>query len=88
MTAKEWLDTIKQAKDYNPQMTVLIEKYGEMLLDESFASIKKDVARQLNTDLYTDSDIDKAYSCGERQSTYHKKNGSVILPKTYEGVDG
>ena len=34
MTAKEWLDVMKQAADYNPAMTPLIEKYGEMLLDE------------------------------------------------------
>lgn len=34
MTAKEWLEVIKLAKDYNPDMTPLIEKYGEMLLDE------------------------------------------------------
>jgi len=34
MTAKEWLDTMKQAADYNPAMTKLIEKYGEMLLEE------------------------------------------------------
>lgn len=34
MTAKEWLDVMKQAADYNPAMTNLIEKYGEMLLEE------------------------------------------------------
>lgn len=34
MTAKEWLDTMKQAADYNPAMTKLIVKYGEMLLEE------------------------------------------------------
>lgn len=34
MTAKEWLDVIKQAADYNPAMTNLIEKYGEMLVQE------------------------------------------------------
>lgn len=34
MTSKEWLDLIKQAADYNPAMTNLIEKYGEMLVQE------------------------------------------------------
>lgn len=34
MKAKEWLEVIKQAKDYNHSMTPLIEKYGEMLIDE------------------------------------------------------
>ncbi|MFA9221831.1 MAG: hypothetical protein ACEQSL_11640, partial [Sediminibacterium sp.] len=34
MTAKEWLETMKQAQDYNHAMTPLIVKYGEMLLEE------------------------------------------------------
>lgn len=34
MKAKEWLEIIKQADDYNPEMTSLIEKYGEILLAE------------------------------------------------------
>ena len=34
MTAKEWLEVMKQAVDYNHAMTPLIEKYGEMLLAE------------------------------------------------------
>jgi hypothetical protein len=34
MTAKEWLGVMQQASDYNPKMTNLIEKYGEMLIDE------------------------------------------------------
>ena len=35
MTAKEWLEVIKQAEDYNPKITSLIEKYGELLLSEN-----------------------------------------------------
>ena len=34
MTAKEWLQVMEQAADYNPAMTPLIKKYGEMLVDE------------------------------------------------------
>jgi chromatin remodeling complex protein RSC6 len=34
MKASEWLNVIKQSADYNPAMTPLIEKYGEMLVDE------------------------------------------------------
>jgi hypothetical protein len=34
MTAKEWLQIMEQAADYNPAMTPLIEKYGEMLIAE------------------------------------------------------
>ncbi len=40
MTAKEWLDVMKQAADYNPVMTALIEKYGDMLLEEQNLAIK------------------------------------------------
>jgi hypothetical protein len=34
MKAKEWLETMQQAEDYNPHLTPLIIKYGEMLLSE------------------------------------------------------
>jgi len=34
MKASEWLEIIKSSADYNPAMTSLIEKYGEMLVDE------------------------------------------------------
>jgi len=34
MTAKEWLGVIQQAEDYNPAMTNLIEKYGELLSEQ------------------------------------------------------
>lgn len=46
------------------------------------------VRQSLPSDVYTELDIDKAYKCGERQSTFYKKNGTVILPRNYEGVDG
>lgn len=55
MTAKEWLDVMKQAADYNPAMTKLIEKYGEMLLEEQNVAnknfIKLDGSGSLPTDL-------------------------------------
>lgn len=35
MTAKEWLEVITKAEDYNPSMTPLILKYGELLLLEA-----------------------------------------------------
>ena len=35
MTAKEWLEVMQQAADFNPAYTPLIEKYGEMLVKES-----------------------------------------------------
>ena len=34
MTSKEWLNIIMQAKDTPKGMDKLIEKYGEMVLDE------------------------------------------------------
>jgi hypothetical protein len=34
MTAKEWLSVMEKAADYNPLMTRLIIKYGEMLVAE------------------------------------------------------
>lgn len=46
------------------------------------------VRQSLPSDVYMEIDIDKAYKCGERQSTFYKKNGTVILPRNYEGVDG
>jgi hypothetical protein len=46
------------------------------------------VRQSLHGDTYTEIDIDKAYKCGERQLTFYKNNGTVILPRNYEGVDG
>ena len=40
MTAKEWLNTIQQAADYNHAMTPLIVKYGEMLVEEYIRQIE------------------------------------------------
>lgn len=35
MKAKEWLEVITQAENYNPKLTPLIEKYGQLLLEET-----------------------------------------------------
>lgn len=35
-----------------------------------------------------DSKLEQAYRCGERKATYYKEDGTVILPKNYQGVDG
>ena len=34
MKSNEWLSVMQQAEDYNPQLTPLIIKYGELLLSE------------------------------------------------------
>ena len=36
----------------------------------------------------TREDIKKAYRAGEKGATYYFKDTTVILPTTYEGVDG
>ena len=60
MTAKEWLDVMKQAADYNPAMTNLIEKYGEMLLEERKVANKNfvlaDVIGSLPAEIYVTYD--------------------------------
>lgn len=38
--------------------------------------------------IYSDEDIEKAYKCGERNQTFYMKDGTVILPIDYEGIDG
>lgn len=35
-----------------------------------------------------DEEVEKAYKCGEKGRTFYKKNGTVIIPSTYEGIDG
>lgn len=44
MTAKEWLELIQQAEDYNPNMTNLIKEYGRILLSEKDKETDKVVA--------------------------------------------
>lgn len=65
MTAKEWLETMKQAADYNPAMTTLIEKYGEMLLEEHKVAnknfIKSDVIGMF-IDFCQSMECDKIYN--------------------------
>ena len=34
MTAEEWFDIIKKAKDYNHEFTPLIKKYGELCVKD------------------------------------------------------
>ncbi len=42
----------------------------------------------MKTKEYTEEDIERAYNCGQKAKTFYKKNGTVILPSNYEGVDG
>ena len=42
----------------------------------------------LQVENYTREDIEKAYRAGEKGATYYLKDTTVILPTTYEGVDG
>lgn len=41
---------------------------------------------------YTQEEMDKeaerAYNCGEKRKTFYKSDGTVILPSSYEGIDG
>lgn len=60
-----------------------------ILVKDTISALRQPaVSGSLPSDVYTELDIDKAYKCGERQSTFYKKNGTVILPRNYEGVDG
>lgn len=47
MTAKEWFGVMKQAADYNPEMTSLIEKYGEMLVNEKLTEIELEKKKKM-----------------------------------------
>ena len=42
----------------------------------------------LQVENYTREDMEKAYRAGEKGATYYFKDTTVILPDTYEGVDG
>ena len=42
----------------------------------------------LQVENYTREDIKKAYRAGEKGVTYYFKDTTVILPTTYDGVDG
>ena len=42
----------------------------------------------LQVENYTREDMEKAYRAGEKGATYYFKDTTVILPTTYEGVDG
>ncbi len=60
---------------------------GEELAKEHFR--KKEVEAIIDiTKLYNDTDLFNAYQAGEKRRTFRKKDGSVILPSNYEGVDG
>jgi hypothetical protein len=60
---------------------------GEELAKEHFR--KKEVEAIIDiTKLYNDTELFNAYQAGEKRRTFRKKDGSVILPSNYEGVDG
>ena len=42
----------------------------------------------LQVENYTREDMEKAYRAGEKGATYYFKDTTVILPDTYDGVDG
>lgn len=44
--------------------------------------------RNEENQIYTKEDVEKAYRAGENNQTYYFKDSTVILPNTYEGVDG
>lgn len=47
MTASEWLKVIEQAEDYNPKLTPLIKKYGEMICKEQREMCQKKLEEDL-----------------------------------------
>ena len=49
MLAKEFLQTMQKASDWNPSVTPLVEKYGQMLLEEQIPSNKElDLMKRVN----------------------------------------
>lgn len=64
-----------------------LENYYKDQLERTgkYSVISKEVLQAEN---YTREDIEKAYQAGENKQTYYFKDTTVILPTTYEGVDG
>jgi alanyl-tRNA synthetase len=75
-------------RDMLSDLNLLVnEKKSEKLAKEHFR--KNEVVALLDiSKMYNEEEIERAYKSGERKQTFYKKNGSVILPKNYEGVDG
>ena len=50
----------------------------------------KDITAKETKDVffYTDEDIEKAYKSGQSGKTFYRKDGTVILPDNYQGIDG
>ena len=78
MTAKEWLDVMKQAADYNPAMTNLIEKYGEMLLEERKVANKNFVLADVSSSLLADL-IKIRTLCEKLDLAYKKINPEATM---------
>lgn len=74
MTAKEWLGVMQQAENYNPAMTKLIEKYGQMLLDEHRIELEKEV---LGFDLWKNENY-KPIEEGNYQGLFRHRTSSEI----------
>jgi len=53
MNSKEWLSVIQQADNYNPAMTPLILKYGQLLVSEQSPHTSEDI-RQMAEERYPD----------------------------------
>ena len=61
---------------------------GKELTYSQFLDMMGESEEVLQVENYTREDIEKAYRAGENKQTYYFKDTTVILPTTYEGVDG
>ena len=62
-------------------------EYTELTYSQ-FLDMMGESEEVLQVENYTREDIEKAYQAGENKQTYYFKDTTVILPTTYEGVDG
>lgn len=84
MTSKEWLGVMQQAADYNPEMTSLIKKYGEMLVNEKLAEIELEKIRSETYGLPIDFEkYSKSLSQPKKQSLMKR-----IMKRTLQGFVG
>lgn len=83
---KELIEYIERKIELCTELNMPLEKfaYSDVLKEIrcSYSELNENCVK------YTDKDIEKAYKAGQSGKTFYKKDGTVILPDNYQGVDG
>lgn len=83
---KTWIQCKKEYDLLESRKEINFQQFCELFQDEKVRV--ETIKENLQGENFTREDVEKAYRAGEKGVTFYFKDTTVILPQTYEGIDG